>query len=214
MLFDDLTKADHFVYNAAIMISAIILSAGLSQRFGSPKALALVNNITIIEHLQKVLVDTEIENIYVVLGANADEIKAYILNHKKVHIVYNKNFKSGQTSSFKAGLKALPIQSNAVMLFPVDAPFVKKETISAVISRFRENYPSILVPTHQNKKGHPPVFNISLLSQLLNLSDDTGLNQFQHENKDKIVLFEVDDPGVVQSFNTKEELDAIVLSAK
>ena len=69
------------------MISCILLSAGYSSRFGSPKALAKLNGQTIIEQLQKILVASILDEIIVVLGAFAEDIKSYLLKHKKIKLV-------------------------------------------------------------------------------------------------------------------------------
>ena len=93
------------------MISCILLTAGLSNRFRSPKALARLGQDTVIEHLQKTLINTQISDIVIVLGAEAETIKPFLLNHKKIRFVYNKNFNFGQTSSFKTGLTGILSQS-------------------------------------------------------------------------------------------------------
>ncbi|VAX34845.1 hypothetical protein MNBD_UNCLBAC01-1087, partial [hydrothermal vent metagenome] len=86
------------------MLSCILLSAGASARFGSPKALAKQpsNNRPIIEKIQKTLLKTKIDEIIIVLGAHAESIKPFLLKHKNIKVVYNKDHNFGQTSSFKA----------------------------------------------------------------------------------------------------------------
>ena len=69
------------------MISCILLSAGFSSRFGSPKALAKRNGETVIEHIQRSLLNTLIEEIIIVLGNKADKIEPFVLNHKRVKFV-------------------------------------------------------------------------------------------------------------------------------
>ncbi len=56
------------VYNIP-MVTCILLSAGSSQRFGSPKALAELYDETVLEHLQKMLLATQVGEIIIVLGA-------------------------------------------------------------------------------------------------------------------------------------------------
>ena len=56
------------------MISCILLSAGFSRRFGSPKALALINGVTVIEQLQNILVRSQVGETVVVLGDHANDI--------------------------------------------------------------------------------------------------------------------------------------------
>lgn len=186
------------------MISCILLSAGLSSRFGSPKALAKINGETAIEHLLNTLIPLKLGEIIVVLGASAEEIKPRILKHKKVTVVYNKDYKIGQTSSFKAGVKNISSESTGIMLLPVDYPLVKKETFGLLIKHFLKKRPLILIPTFKNRKGHPPLFASSLRKEFLALEDNAGINTVIH-NHPETILLPVDDPGVIQTFNTKEE---------
>ena len=112
------------------MISCILLSAGLSSRFGSPKALARINNISVIEHIQNTLDNSMVSEVIVVLGGHAKKIKSVVLKHKKVKYVYNKDYNLGQTSSFKIGLKHISTNSLAVMLLPIDYPLIQFKTIN------------------------------------------------------------------------------------
>ncbi len=192
------------------MISCILLSAGLSSRFGSPKALAQINGKTIIEHLLKICVTLPLDQIIVVLGASAEEIKPRILEHKKVNVVYNKNYKMGQTSSFKAGVKNISLKSTGIMLLPVDYPLVKKETFELLIKCFSRKRPLILIPTFKNCKGHPPLFSVSLKKEILDIDDSSGINTIIH-NHPETLLCPVSDPGVIQTFNTKEEWEKAIL---
>ena len=98
------------------MISCILLSAGLSKRFGSPKALADISGVSVIRYIQNTLIESKIGEIVVVLGANKEKIKSHILNHKKIKVVYNKDYNFGQTSSFKAGLSQISNDSKGIML--------------------------------------------------------------------------------------------------
>ena len=56
------------------MISCLLLTAGLSSRFHSPKALARLGEDTVIEHLQKTLINTQLSEIVVVLGAEFETL--------------------------------------------------------------------------------------------------------------------------------------------
>lgn len=188
------------------MISCILLSAGLSSRFGSPKALAKLNKETVIEHLLNTLLSVNLCEIIVVLGADAERIKTVLLEHKKVKVVYNKNYNLGQTSSFKAGLQNIALEAQGIMLLPVDYPLIKKETFEAVIEAFIKNTPHILIPTWNGHKGHPPVFSSTLKEEFLKLDDALGLNTVaRHYPPQDIFYLPVSDEGVLQSFNTAQE---------
>jgi molybdenum cofactor cytidylyltransferase len=191
------------------MMSLILLAAGESFRFGSPKALAEYQGRRIIENLQRTLLASKLDEIIVVLGAHCDQIKPHVLNHKKIKVVYNKDHKFGQTSSVKTGLNAISPTTEATGLLPVDFPCVKTETIDRLIDVFIKIKPAILIPTCGGKKGHPPFFHNKLTPQFLSLPDDHGVNTAVRQHVKEIVLLPVSDLGVLLSFNTPEELETI-----
>ncbi len=191
------------------MITCILLAAGSSQRFGSPKALARLNEATVIENLQSRLIESNINNIIIVLGAHAQHIQPFVLKHKKVKVVYNKHHNFGQTSSFQCGLKNIDEETTAVLLLPVDFPLIKTETINLLIQTYKKQTPLILVPTCQERKGHPPVFSRSLEKEFLDLDISEGINTVAHRHSKDTRLLAVKDPGILASFNTPEEFHAI-----
>ena len=176
------------------MISCILLSAGSSSRFGGPKALAVLDQTPVIEHLQNVLISSNVFEVIVVLGAASEKIEPHLLNHKKITCVHNKDYHLGQMSSFKIGLGKVSQKSLGVMLLPIDYPLVKIKTINALCQYFLESHPAALIPTYQDRKGHPPIFHANLIPQLSALANSTGLNVFEEEMKSKTVLYPVNDP--------------------
>lgn len=194
------------------MNSCVLLAAGLSERFHSPKALAKINDLTVIEHIQTTLLSTQIDEIIVVLGAHQDDIKPLILNHNRLTVVYNKDYKFGQTSSFQTGLKAVSKDSKSVFLLPVDCPFIKAETFDHLLHIFSKGQASILVPAYNSQKGHPPVFSPAVFNEIINLDHSLGINSIVQKHKSDELIFEVDDPGVLATFNTQEEFEELISS--
>jgi len=199
------------VYNA-YMIACILLSAGLSRRFGSPKALAKLDGETVIEHLQKLLLKTQVGEIIVVLGAQAGRTKPHLLNHKKVRFVYNKDYNLGQTSSFKAGLQSISDRVGGIMLLPVDYPLIREETVDALIRHFSDHAPLIAVPAFEGKKGHPPLFSVRLRDEFLSLDNECGVNTVMRARQSETVVLPVEDAGVIRTFNTRAEFMEIKLA--
>ena len=191
------------------MICCILLSAGFSRRFGSPKALAPLPSGKVIEHIIATLLASSVDVICVVLGADADKIKPFILNHKKVYIVYNKDYKFGQTSSFQSGLRHCPPSCRGVFLCPVDYPFIKKETFDQMTAYFNTHHPLLLLPVYNEKRGHPPLFNAELFPDFLALKAEMGCHEVVRKQSENVSLLPVDDPGILQTFNTLEEFKAL-----
>ncbi len=190
------------------MISCILLSAGLSERFESPKALAKLSDGNVIEHIQKTLLESFIDEIIIVLGANADLIHPSIFIHSRIRVVYNKDYNFGQTSSVQTGWREAGNSSRATLFLPVDCPLVQASTINTIIDHFKLNKSDILIPTYNDKKGHPPIFNQRLKTKVLKLPLDQGLNSLFAQYPPQTL--EINDPGIIKSFNTPEEFKKII----
>jgi len=203
-----LTLFKQSVYNR-FMISCVLLSAGSSSRFGSPKALATIKKTTVIDHILNTLSNTNIYETIVVLGSHAELIKPLVLKHKKARFVYNKDYNFGQTSSFKVGMSNISGESTGVLLLPVDYPFVAKETIDALIDQFSADGKGIIIPSYEGKKGHPPIIDVKVKDEILSLENNTGINVLFHQHQDQLKVLPLDDPGVIQTFNTKEEFEKL-----
>lgn len=186
------------------MLSCVLLTAGESQRFGSPKALADIHQTKAIELLQQKLLQSSVGEIIIVTGAHEALIKSYVFNHSKVRVVHNKDYKLGQTSSFQKGVAATDSSSEGFMLLPVDCPFVLTQTINELTQHFQQCPSSILIPTYQQRRGHPPVFRRQLKEEILRLDVNKGVSSLMGTHPSETI--EINDPGIVQTFNTPEEL--------
>jgi molybdenum cofactor cytidylyltransferase len=192
------------------MISCILLAAGASTRFGSPKALVRVGANCIIERILAMLLDTKISEIIVVLGADAEKISSKIPKNSGIKIVLNENYSQGQTSSFKAGLTNLDSNTEGILLLPVDTPFIKKETINLLIETFLKNPYLIVVPTHCGKNGHPPIFSKRLFRDFKDLKNDEPLSTLSRKYEKETLKLPVNDAGVIRSFNTMQEFKELL----
>jgi molybdenum cofactor cytidylyltransferase len=188
------------------MISCIVLAAGLSERFGSPKALVTIQGLTAIELLQHKLMSTCCDEIIIVLGAFSQQLLPYVLNHKRIRVVYNKDYKFGQTSSFQAGLKSISTSTERALLLPVDCPFIQHSTINKVCQDPLTLSSDILIPTYQYRRGHPPVFSKHAIEYILNMPINHGINTLFTNPSLTFKTLEIDDPGIIQTFNTPDEL--------
>jgi molybdenum cofactor cytidylyltransferase len=219
----------------SISISAIILSAGESQRMGMPKALCLWKGNTFLESVVSCLRKADITRIGVVLGAWESEIKAHGLPDG-VEVWYNPNYHHGQLSSLQVGLKHQKSDILGTIVALVDHPAVTPETVRTIIRKFNNKLEKVVKPTYQGAGGHPILIGRDWWNEIISplesqeekkgRDDDfpptivrmdaygaggnkRGVNSLRHIFKmhpDQIITVEVKDPGILLDIDTPEAL--------
>lgn len=183
---------------------AIVLAAGMSTRMGIQKLLLPFEDKTIVEKVLENIMDSGIENIMVVLGANHTEIQE-ALGLWPVRTVWNSDFKEGMHTSVLAGVNALPQDAKAAMFFLGDQPFIPEEAIRKVVEAWRDSGKSIVIPLYDGKRGHPSLFDLSLRNEILNLDRNVGLRSVALKFPDEICEVETFCPEIVRDIDTPED---------
>ena len=151
-------------------IVSIVLAAGESRRMGSPKMLLELKGSTIIENVISHVADSLSEGTIVVLGAYSDEIESVVKKYA-VQVCYNDNFSDGMLSSVQCGIRNLPDETAAVLVFQGDQPFISSETIDKVINAYRLSDKGIVLPVYQGKRGHPLLLDAKYMNEVGKLDE-------------------------------------------
>ncbi len=190
-------------------IAIIILAAGASRRFGSPKQLARIGEQNLLERMCKTAVSTGMKTV-VVLGANAkDVLNASDLEGAEV--VINENWDLGMSSSIKAGLeKTLGIdpEIEAVLLVLCDQPFVTKETLQTLIEKHQETGKPIVASEYSETIGTPALFTKEVFDELLKLSGDKGAKALMGKYAQSGVAI-IDAPEAAFDVDTEADLEKL-----
>ncbi|MFQ6034890.1 MAG: NTP transferase domain-containing protein [Sedimentisphaerales bacterium] len=186
------------------MINAIILAAGESKRMGKLKPLLRFNDKTFLEQIISVLKASVVDRITVVLGAEAEAIKKSV-DLSAIFVVVNKDYQKGQLSSLIAALKDAPEQTEAILLCLVDTPFITKEVVNKIIHKFKETNNPIIVPTFNQKRGHPTLFSRSLFNELLNAPKEQGARYVVYSNAEKTLELETSESGILVNIDTPDD---------
>lgn len=183
------------------MLAAIILSAGASTRMGRPKALLPYRESTFLEHLIQVTRHTRVGVTRIVLGAGADEIRE-IAKLDFSMVVVNTNWEQGQLSSICEGIRSLEsVETDGIVLCPVDHPLVSARLVSDLIGRFYLNRKSIVAPTYNGRRGHPVIFSSALYGELLAAPADKGARAVVWAHSADVLEVPTDEEGVVLNIN-------------
>ena len=118
-------------------ISGLVLAAGESKRMGTPKMLLAYDESTIIETVVRRIMESDIRDIHVVIGAEKERMTKK-LSAYNVHLIVNGDFREGMYSSVRCGFNALPGDTDAVMVFLGDQPMIKIEVIHELIKAWKK----------------------------------------------------------------------------
>lgn len=182
-------------------LTAILLAAGSSRRFGSPKLLAPWRGRPLWEHALAALTTTpEVAEAIVVVAPGFAAPPA----PPRYRFVVNPEHEEGMGSSLRCGVRAAAADTDAFLVALADMPSVPAGLIAAMAACYRAGEKPIVVPVCGGRRGHPVLIGAELRDELLALRGDVGARGVlaAHpglvatlETGDEGVLFDVDDPG-------------------
>ena len=124
------------------MIAAVVLAAGASTRFGSPKQAVLLEPV-----LERVRSSAAIGDIVVVLGAHDVE--------STTRSVHCPDWHRGPGASLRCGLAALGEETEAAVVVLADGPSLDPRAIDRVVAAWRESGAERVAATYAGIRLHP-----------------------------------------------------------
>lgn len=191
----------------------LVLAAGQSLRMGKPKALLSIDNETFASMIVKKGNEAYLNYshgvsslpVLLITGADHDLLERKLSFHSEVCFVQNPDFERGQISSLQAGLRRMPKDADAVLVWPVDTPLVKKETVEQLFFMYHSSRMPLTIPSYHLRKGHPVIYNRAAMRTLLSLGADQTARVLRTIYADQTCVVETDDPGVLIDIDTPEE---------
>ena len=187
---------------------AILLAAGESSRMGKPKALLDWFGVPLVIAQANSLFEGDADRVIVVTGAHHHEIHAVASGLVRAKVVNNANWASGKTTSIKTGLLELSNECDTIILLAVDQPrpsWVIKRTLSSHL----DSGCVITSPRYSGHGGHPLIFDISLLDQLSNISEEReGVREVMKRYDDTMNRAYFDNPVIRLDLNTPQDYES------
>lgn len=152
-------------------VAAILLAGGESSRMGTAKPLLEWGGNTLIEYQLAQLKEPPVDRLVVVLGHRADEVLPYVCGSGAQALI-NELYTEGRASSLRLGAAALPDDTTAILVLSVDQPR-PHDVIARLVDVHRHSGSLITVPTYDEKRGHPPLLDGSLLPELREVNEAT-----------------------------------------
>jgi molybdenum cofactor cytidylyltransferase len=164
----------------------LLLAAGGSSRFGSPKQLIPFRGIPLIRYLADMALKSNADAVFVVLGAQAEEVQKE-LQDLDVRIVLNDCWEEGISTSLRTGVRALPETTTAVMIMLADQPLVTTEHLNAIIEAHQTTEKPIVASSYAGTLGVPVLFARRFFPDLQQLAGDTGAKQIIQSHPGEVV---------------------------
>ena len=160
-------------------MNAIVLAAGFSRRFGSPKQLFAFDGEPLIRRAARMA--TEVAETIVVIPCNARAIRSAVCDLEVV-VVENAESDEGMASSIRAGVAA---SAGDVLLLVCDQPGVTAQHLRALAGTGAALAAS---GYDDGAFGIPALFAAHFRSELLSLRGDTGARGVLNAHRDQLAI--------------------------
>ncbi|WP_304942149.1 molybdenum cofactor cytidylyltransferase [Vallitalea guaymasensis] len=183
------------------MVTAIILAAGFSRRFGREKLLMKLDGKPMITHVIETIIKSDFKEI--ILVYQNEEIKKIAENYN-VKYVYNQSAITGMSSSIKCAIMEAS-ETDAYMFINGDQPFVDSQVIEELITTFNNRKESIIVPRYDGERGNPVIFGSNWKDDFLRITGDIGGRNIIKDNKDEVYYLDISESKWGLDIDTKED---------
>lgn len=191
-------------------IAIIVLAAGTSSRLGQPKQLLLVSSQPLLERTLDVARHWTRGPRLVVLGHRADAIGA-AANLDGYDVIVNPDYASGQASSLRAGLEALPDDCGAAIVMLGDQPLVEPWLLETLAEAFQPGPDAAVRPRYADGPGNPVLLAHRLFPELESLAGDVGARHVLRAHSDDIREIDWRHKAAPRDVDTPDDYAALLL---
>ncbi len=175
------------------MIAGIVLAAGLSRRMRRPKVLLPLDGKPVMRHVVENLIAAGLAPIIVVAGTEHLAIGA-ALSGLATTLALNPNPESGQASSIRVGIAALPRTTAAAVVALGDQPYVPAQVIAGLLAAHERTGKVIVAPRYRDGRGNPVLFARETFAEIEQLRGDQGARSVIERDPDRVAIVDFDLP--------------------
>lgn len=176
---------------------------------GRTKQLLPFRGKTLLECVVESALSSSLHRVVVVLGHQADALDI-LLKNSAVDVVANPDYRLGQSSSLKAGLRAVSGETEAVLFLLGDQPLVSPALIDRIVTAYAESHSPIVLPVCDGRRGNPVLFSRETFARLELLKDDCGARPLFEEYANRLLAVPVTDHAIHFDIDTEEDYERLL----
>jgi len=200
--------------NRQLATVGVVLAAGGSSRLGFPKQLVRFRGRPLIVHAVEQLKQTDVDSIYVVIGAAESNMRAALTPSvlPMRNILVNPDWRSGQASSLTTAVRSLRKRTamlGKLVVMLCDQPWINGSHLQSLISGVDDR--TICCCTrYPDGGGVPACFHADRLEDLLQHLETGGAKRWIRQQSDSVCR-QVISPGGTMDIDYPEDVERFQL---
>lgn len=200
-------------------IIAMILAAGQSRRMGKPKQLLPYGDGNMLDAVIDAVMESSVDGLVVVGNPIVRDYLEGLLPDECA-IAVNDDPDSEMLTSVQIGLRKLvdtfePADPEGVLVLLGDQPTVGPGTVTTMAEAYRlpRSPPGILIAAYRGRRGHPTVFSLSILREVLDWPPTRRLNELAREHPNEVREYPITSAPAPIDVNTPADYERLPQSA-
>jgi molybdenum cofactor cytidylyltransferase len=191
-------------------IAAVVLAAGRSTRMRGPnKLLAEIARRPLVRIVAEEALASRADPVIVVAGHQRAEVEKALAG-LRVRIVHNPDFAEGLGTSLRAGIAAVPADSDAAIVCLGDMPRVDAALMNRLIAAFDPDRGAlVVVPTFEGKRGNPVLWSRRFFPDLMAIEGDVGARHLIGRYSEAVAEVPVEGKAALVDVDTPEALSGV-----
>lgn len=160
-------------HTALPVLHTVVLAAGASRRFGSPKQLVRRDGVTLLESAAARALAVGAGPVTVVLGCGASSLTP-LLRHSPATVRINRDWEEGMASSLRLIAHEVDGRCDGLLVTLVDQPAVTVHDLQRLHQTWLAQPQSIIAAAYSATVGVPAIFPAACLGELRALRGEAG----------------------------------------
>jgi len=154
----------------------VLLAAGGSRRFGSPKQLARIGGESLLRRMARIALASDTAGCVAVLGARASRLRRELAG-LDARVVIAPRWREGIARSLGAGIAALPAEARGALVLLADQAAIEPFHLDELTAAWRNEPRRIVAACADGRLGPPAIIPRRLFRSAMRMRGDTGARE-------------------------------------